>query len=191
MQYFPNHTLPPANPSPPHHLLPSSPVTLLPSPPIFHHPYPPGLPTYAGTARAPVHSLPMSLAGNHAPFSHSNYYPIPHSTGSVPPQQYSSVLPHSVGRSPPYRQMSGRQNQPVTLVQYPTRVNPPYPHSQMYGAGSTAQVPCIPSNTGPPSRHTSAPPTVTSSRQPHDPRYEQRRPPGKRNRQKTTQQGNN
>ena len=158
-------------------------------------PYPPTAraPPYPPTARAHLHSVPMSLAGNPIPYSCSNSYPVQQTAGIVSPQQYPGVLPYSVGRSPPYRQMSGRQDQPP-LLPYPPIVNPSHPHtssianSQMYGAGHNTPTSYIPSNPGLPSRNTSAP---TGSRQLHDSQHEQRRPPGKRNRRKTTQQGNN
>lgn len=211
-QYFANSNLQPANPPPlPHHLLPSAPVTLFHSPPIFRTLYPPGIPypaiarappypatprapPYPATSRATFHPVPVSFADNRVPYSRSNSYPIQQSAGMVSPQQYPGILPHSVGRSPPYRQMSGRQNPPA-LLPNPPIPNPSHPHtsiadSQTYGAGHNAQLSSTPSNFGLPSRSTSAPLTTTSSR-PRDSQHEQRRPPSKRNRQKTTKHGNN
>lgn len=158
-------------------------------------------PHYSTAARAPpypaahLYSVPMSLAGNPVPYSRSNSYPTQQTAGMVSPQQYPDVLPYSVGKSPPYRQTSGRQDQPA-LLPYPPMVNPSHPHtsiadSQTYGAGHNAPTSYIPSNPGLPSRNTSAPLPATGSRQPHDFQHGQRRPPGKRNRRKTTQQGYN
>ena len=161
-------------------------------------PYPPTsrAHSYPATARAHLHTVPMSLAGNPVPYSRSNSYPIQQTAGMVSPQQYPNVLPYSVGKSPPYRQMSGRQDQPA-LLPYPPMINPSHPptssiaDSQIYGAGHNAPTSYIPSNPGLPSRNTSASLPATGSRQPHDSQHGQRRPHGKRNRRKTTQQGNN
>lgn len=198
----PSRPLLPNTPPAPYPLLPSTQVRMLSHFPTHaSNPCSRYLPSYPANASAVATirpgTLPMSLTGNQVcvPYSRSHSFPIPQCEGMVASQtgavrQYPSVLPHSVGRSPPYRQISGRQDQqphnPVALLQNPV-VNITHPHtpssgaSQAYTVGHNAPV-FIQNSPGLPSRHVSESPTIASSRQSEDSKRRRRR---KRNKQKT------